>query len=171
MVGLMLDRYHSDHPRGGYMGSGVAVAAETRVGQTTSVRAVVSGMSGFSFADDISVCYNPTPDGHCLPDAHFAHRLWGIEALAVVRPRASFPIALVVGPGAIWGVGARKGVSDSPSIDTTLGGPRATLRAGVELTLGTSPHAPLLHWSRTMVSSHLLSMTHISTLGLVFRIH
>lgn len=167
VLGLMLDGYASDHPRGGIAGSGVGFGYEHGMSRMTSLRAVGSVMSSFTTADDISVCYG-TP-GNCMPDAHFAHRLWGLEALALVRPFARVPIRVVVGPGLLWPVGARVAVRNARSIDTTLGGPRATLRAGLELTLGRSRHAPLLHWSRVMPSSRVLSMTRFWTIGLVLR--
>jgi hypothetical protein len=145
----------------------MAIGYEHGVSRTTSLRAVASVMSSFSFADDISVCYG-TP-GDCLPDPHFAHRLWGLEALALVRPSARVPVRVLAGPGLLWPVGARVAVSNARSIDTTLGGPRAALRAGAELTLGRSPNAPLLHVSRGAPLSRILSMTSFWTLGLWLR--
>ncbi len=168
VFGLMLDGYATDHPRGGIAGSGVGIGYEHGISRTASLRAVVSVMSSFAFADDVSICYG-TSQGDCMPDAHFAHRLWGLEALALVRPLVKAPIRVIVGPGLLWPVGARVAVSNARSIDTTLGGPRATLRVGTELTLGSSPNAPLLHWSRVAPSARILSMTRFWTVGLVLR--
>jgi hypothetical protein len=159
--------YSSDHPDGGLFGRGFGVGYEHALSRRIALRGFVSMRNSFSSSDDIS-CYL-TPQGACMADSYFARRLWGLEALALVRPITRVPVRILVALGILWGHGARRALRDAPSIDTTLGGPRATLRAGLEVTLGRSPHAPLLHLSRVAQSQRVLSMTRFWTFGLVIR--
>ena len=164
-VSLTSAGYLSDHPEGGPIGLGVALAVD-RQRTPWTYRAVLTGLNTVVTADDIALCHL-LPDESCLPDSVFPASLWTLEGLTLVRPIMRVPVSLLTGFGLALPVGRRAGTNGS-DVSEVRASVRGTWRVGGELQFGRGARAVRLQLSRSGYSNSMLSLTGLVTLQLQF---
>ena len=167
LVGVEAAAYQTKNPHGGMAALGAMVGLERPVSDQLSVRVTATALRGLRLGDDISVCLL-APDGSCIPDPVFPLWLSRIEVLGACAPVRFMPLRILLGGGISIAGDAREPERSSPrlAVNTKT---QATWRAGVDLRLGSSSHAPRIQFTRMGFSKNPFSLSFVDALSIVFR--
>lgn len=153
---------------GPYVGSaaiGVHIGLERDLSSAISLRATGTLTRGFFMADDISICYG-NPDVGCIPNPIYPRTLVSAEMHSLIRLYPRAPLRALVGFGLSRASDAREAERGARptgqlAIVTVLA------RTGLELSLGRSPRAPRVQWTRTHFWKDLYQLSKAEAIALL----
>ena len=167
LVGMETAAYRTTNPYGGMVSLGAQVGLERRLTDQLSARATASALRGLRIADDISICYI-APDESCIPDPVFPLWLSSVEVLGAYLPVRRVPVRIIAGGGASVAGDARKKTRSSRALPLSTQ-TQAGWRAGLDVTLGSSRHAPRIQVTRMGFSADPFSLSAVDAVSIVFR--
>ena len=164
-LGPSIARFETSHPEGAPLALGGTLGVARSLARRASLRAVLGVMGAAIVADDIGVCHG-NPDIGCLPDAVFPRWLTSLEIHGGIRPVRRAPLGVVAGAGIVRSDKAGENENNARLFSSTTY--RGLWRAGIELTLGSTPYAPRLQYSRVGFASSIHSLTFVDGFTLSF---
>jgi hypothetical protein len=147
------------------LGLGGLVGLEQKLSDGISFRALASLQRGISTSDNLNICRPDGLDG-CLPAPLLPLWLSSFEANAVVTPLPKFPVRFVAGLGYAIAIDARETFRGARKTSLPAEGV-FVIRRGLEITLGTSPRAPRLQFTKAVFGSDLFSLKRVDALTLL----